>query len=851
MTTEFIITLVLLISALVALDYWLFRIQNQATRPSMVNALTAQWNRFAGWASQRWASLREKQQPPAASQIAPGQNAASQTESTPSQDKPEPAAGEASSLRYEVLASAGRVARVHVDAEIPPNTSLHITISTDQQGQARIDQERVASVHSSRKPSIPNLSATRRALFNVSAEKLAVMLFVLALLTYLLTRLIGLTDFPIYFFGDEAIQASTASDLIQRGMRGPDGTLLPTYFQNGQYFNLSVSVYLQVLPQMLFEKSIFVTRATSVLVTMFAAACVGLIMRNFLGGARHWWLATLLLSIIPAWFLHSRTAFETVLFVSFYAAFLYFYLEYRLRNPKRVHWAVVFAGLAFYSYSPGQLVLAVTGLFLLSSDLKYHWQQRRTLLPAIGLLIIFALPYLRFRLTMDYSPLDHLRSLGSYWIQPIPLTQKVATFLSEYLRGLSPGYWFFDAPDMARHQMRGYGNIPLWFAPFIGAGIFQALLRWKSPAHRLVLLTLLASPSGAALAAIGITRILVLVIPASLLTALGMGWMLNALENLAQRIQKTNFSESGLGNTLTIVLFTLLAGANFAMLADALKNGPTWYTDYGLYGMQYGAKQVYQETVVPALQKDPEARFTVTPSWANGAEHFVGFFVPTELQPRVSIGQIYDYLNPPREFTEKDYFVVTGLEFEKISNDPKFKNITVRSTIPYPNGEIGFYILNIQLQENIQELLAAEDLASRTPVESTVQWMDQTVRVRHSQLSGGRLQDVLDRDPYTLARGERDNPILYEFFFSQPITASQLVLTTGSMRNFDVVVRIYPVGEETPVEYTNKFLNLADDPTITIPFVNGPSQFDHVSISIRDNNQGDSAQVHVREIEFR
>ncbi len=126
--------------------------------------------------------------------------------------------------------------------------------------------------------------------------------------------------------------------------RGPRGIFLPTYFQNGLYFNTSASVYLQVLPYLLFGKSIFVTRATSVLVTLLAAVSGGADSARF--SRRQTLVAgwgSLLLSVVPAWFTHSRTAFETVLFVSFYAAFLYFYLGYRLRNPAQVYWAVLFA----------------------------------------------------------------------------------------------------------------------------------------------------------------------------------------------------------------------------------------------------------------------------------------------------------------------------------------------------------------------------------------------------------------------------------------------------------------------------------------------------------------------------
>ena len=846
MTIEFLFSLILLLLVLVGLDVFIFQIRRGQRRLPL-----------AGWLEGIRTLLANpwRRRPQAEPFVAATGDNQPETETVTS---------EATTLEHEIPTSDGKTARVRIEAEVPADTVLHITITTDREGRARVKQEQLPG---KKRPAIalPRLSLPKlghqslSTLRELTAARLAVGLFIAALAVYLLTRLVGLTDFPIYFFGDEAIQTASASDLAQRGMRGPDGTLLPTYFQNGQYFNLSASVYLQVLPQILFGKSIFVTRAASVLVTMLAATCVGLMLRDFFGGTtpphfggtRRWWLATILLSVVPAWFLHSRTAFETVLFVSFYAAFLYFYLEYRLRNPLRVYWAVIFAGLAFYSYSPGQLVLAVTGVLLFVSDLKYHWQQRAILVKAVGLLALVAIPYIRFRLLADYSPLDHLRSLGSYWIQPTPVTEKLAQFFSEYLRGLSPGYWFFDAPDMARHQMRGYGNIPPWFAPFMLVGIALSLLRWRSPAYRLALLAALAAPSGAALAEIGITRILVFVVPASLLTALGLDWALNGLEKLAARLRHAIFTGPTFGNALSLIVFAFLAAWNVTMLVDALKNGPTWYTDYGLYGMQYGAKQVYQETVVPALQQDPDARFVVTPSWANGAEHFIGFFVPKDLQPRIALGQVYDFLKTGPIFTEKNYFVVTFQEYEKISADPKFKEVIVRSTIPYPDGRDGFYIINIQPSENIDALLADEDFIRRTPVEQTVEWMGQTIRVVHSPLGGGSFSDLIDRDVHTLAKGEQANPIVYEIFFTQPVSASELVVTTGSMRDLDIVVRLYPVGESTPITYSNNFKDLPDDPTFTIPFTQGPNQFERVYLSISDNNQGEFAQVHIREIEFR
>jgi hypothetical protein len=184
------------------------------------------------------------------------------------------------------------------------------------------------------------------------AEPLSLALFGLSLAVYAFTRLYALDQFPIYFFADEAIHPVLASDLARDGMRDAQGRLFPPYFQNGQYWNLSLSVYLHLLPTILFGKVIWVTRATSALVSLSGALAAGLIAKWFLK-ARWWWLVVLLLAVTPAWFLHSRTAFETVLMVSFYTWFLLSYLLYLFRSPNYLFAALVFGAATFYSYSNG------------------------------------------------------------------------------------------------------------------------------------------------------------------------------------------------------------------------------------------------------------------------------------------------------------------------------------------------------------------------------------------------------------------------------------------------------------------------------------------------------------------
>jgi len=108
------------------------------------------------------------------------------------------------------------------------------------------------------------------------------------------------------------------------------------------------------------------------------------------------WVAVLLLSITPAWFLHSRTAFETALATTFFAVFIYFYLMYRNVSPRYLYAAVVAGALCFYSYSPAQMVMAVAAVLLLISDAPYHWKNRLTVLKGLELTLVLALPYARF-----------------------------------------------------------------------------------------------------------------------------------------------------------------------------------------------------------------------------------------------------------------------------------------------------------------------------------------------------------------------------------------------------------------------------------------------------------------------
>ncbi len=658
--------------------------------------------------------------------------------------------------------------------------------------------------------------------------------FGLAVAIYLLIRLIGLSDYPIYFFTDEAVQTVLAADLVRDNFKNHDEEFLPTYFRNGNQYNLSLSVYLQVLPYLFFGKSVFVTRAASVLVTVVAAISVGLILRDFLK-MRYWWAGTLLLSIAPAWFLHSRTAFETALMVSLYAGFIYAYLSYRFRSPRHLYPAILLAALAFYSYSPGQLVIAATALLLFLSDIRYHWENRRTILIGLGLVILLALPYLRFRLTHPEAVSEHLRNLVSYWIQPLPFTEKLGRFWSEYAYGLSPGYWFgVHGRDMVRHQMGELGHLLRPTLPFFALGLVVAIFKFRHSAARAILIALVAAPVGAALVEIGITRTLAFVIPASLLTAIGLSASLKWLERF--RLPR---------KALQVALFLALAAANFGLLRAALVEGPTWSTQYDLGGMQYGARQLFT-AVQDYVEEHPGTEIIVSPTWSNGTDVVARFFLPAGSPVRM--GSIQGHVFELMPLNENMLFVMTPDEYETATQSGKFTDIQIERILPYPDGRPGFYFVRLRYVDDIAEILEAEREARKELVENLVMIDGQTVKARYTGLDMGEIALMFDDDDYSLTRSLEANPAVIELTFPEAREFSGVSLVIGSS-TVEVTVSLYGQPGEDPVVFTGVFTGSVDAPEVHFDFGEAVTA-KMVRIEVLDTNQGDPGHVHIWEIRF-
>lgn len=732
-------------------------------------------------------------------------------------------------------------ANTRVTIALEPGASLNVTVKQMDENGKVVSLERkdfINPIEPSEQFNNVPISATsdQQSINKVDHPKNAawqMWLIVAALAVYLVTRFIGLDAYPIYFFTDEAVQTVLAADLVRDGFHDYKGELLPTYLVNGGQYNLGTSVYLQILPWLMFGKSIWVTRGTSVLMTLLAALGIGLTLKNHFK-TKYAFAGILILAITPAWFLHSRTAFETVIAVSFYAAFLYCYLQYRQGQPKYLYAAVVFGALCFYSYSPAQMVMAVSAVALLLTDIRTHIKNWKTILVGLGIAVLLALPYIRFIVLHPDENMRHLEILDSYWIQSIPLTEKLGIYFKEYLKLINPLYWFMPNDiDLERHVMKDYGHLLRWTLPLYALGFGIALRRIAKPDYRLFLIATFAAPAGAALASAGVTRALFMVIPAVVLTAIG-------LDQLMRWIEKIKVPRP----VLIGVVFIGLSFLSGFMLRDALVNGPRWFSNYSLGGQQYGASQIFTE-IKKILKENPDQKIYLSPSWANGTDVLARYFFDDPLP--FAMGSVDSYLLEKREIAPGQIFILIPEEVERAKASNKLKPFEIIKTTDYPNGEPGFYFVHLEYVENVDTLFAEEEaLRQRLSEAEIVDLQGRSLIVSYPQLDMGEIINLFDGNGDSLVRTFDNNPMRLLISPTGSLQVNQIAIRIGGTAS-TITIQITPEDGSEMVELVREVPESNDVRDILFD-LEKPMDVESISISVLNIHDSDRAHVHVWEV---
>jgi hypothetical protein len=593
--------------------------------------------------------------------------------------------------------------------------------------------------------------------------------FAASMAIYILMRIYRIEDFPIYFFTDEAIHWVQFKALVANHWHA-DGDLrefLPAYFMNGGMYNLSLSVYVQGIAGVIFGPSVETVRVTSALVSATGAVALALTLRRAFR-IREWWVVVPILAVLPCWFLHSRTGFETVLMVSAYSWFIYFYALYRCENPRWVFAAMMAGAAVFYAYSPGQKVMLMTALLLLVSDARYHLANRKWFLAGLVTALVLFVPYARFRWMHPEMLSGHLEILDSYWVKAMPLHEKLLIFFENYLKCLSPVYWFTAGGDWAvRHVVPGNAHLPVWLAPVVMVGLVLCVRAWRQASHRLILIALVAAPLSSALVGPMVTRMLAMVVPVSLCAALG--W-----EYLVHRITDTRW----VGFMRVLVMGGLLLAGGLLVRA-ALRKPANEGTNYGLYGLQWGAQAIFRDMIPRYLKTDGGANIILSSSEFNSPAIFPDFFGWSDPRRITFSGfdQIAAGTTLPRA---KDLVLLSHREFTQLANLAAVKEVIMREAVSLPDGSPGFDLVQIRLDPVFvaaMEKLHGNDVM---PFSDRAVVGGLPISFSMTGVQKGRPGDLVSEDGAELV-SKVGEPINLELFFDSPVRLKALsIYCTGN-----------------------------------------------------------------------
>ena len=676
--------------------------------------------------------------------------------------------------------------------------------------------------------------------FNLSPN----ILFGAAIVIYLLIRLIGLTDYPGYFSFDEADKTVLASDFLRDGFRNYEGELFPAFFPNpGNNYNVgSVAVYIQLLPLLLFGRSDFVIRFTVVLVGLIGAICVSLSLRDIFR-VRYWWAGILLLSVIPAWFHHSRTGYEMPIFASFYSSMLYCYWMYRSNKHNYLYPAVLFSGLAFYSYAPAQAIVPLTVVALLVLDIRYHFRAGRTALAGLLLGIVCVVPYIRFQIAHADNSAAVLSNVGSYWVADLPLKEKITAFLGGYLFHLNPVYWFMPAYDATPtdgllHIMKGYGHLGLWLMPILFWGLWLLVRRLRQPEYRSLLAVLLIAPVAAALVTSpsSITRALVMVIPVALISSIGLG---DLLQKASDRVHLNKYIP------ISFLLFFILLSVNSYMLWDVLQNGISWFDNNQANGVQFGANKVFTE-LKKEWELTPNAPAVMSPNWAMMSDMVARIYLGDHANIRFS--SLYDYSLRIIPFEPDTIFIATPEELDFAKKDPKFSDIEILKTIPYSASKAGFYFIHLKYSQQAESIIAAEKEEYHKLLTGEILLDGEKVQIAYTRNDGTQIEAAFDEDPVSLYKSAEINPVEFDLTYPREHEFHSIFIIYGA-DPIELQITFFSAGGEKVKSYTHQF-NENGDAGNTFTF-DQTIKASKVNISIKALTADENGTVHVWQIKLK
>ncbi|OGN98126.1 MAG: hypothetical protein A2Z71_07395 [Chloroflexi bacterium RBG_13_50_21] len=278
-------------------------------------------------------------------------------------------------------------------------------------------------------------------------------------------------------------------------------------------------------------------------------------------------------------------------------------------------------------------------------------------------------------------------------------------------------------------------------------------------------------------------------------------------------------------------------------MRDALVNGPLWYTNYGMGGMQYGASQLFKAAAEYQISQ-PGLHLIISPNWANGTDVLARYF--STVNDQFELGSIEGYMFEHKPLGENIGFVMIPDEYKKTIASGKFTDVHIEQTLPYPNGRIGFYFVQLHYVENIDEILIAEQDTRSILQQATVTINAEPVQVGYSMLDMGTIDQIFDGDKQSVVRTLEANPFIIELTFPESQAFSGYTMFLGSA-DIQVTTLLYPTQDSQPITTVASFSGSPSTPELEVNFGQSVTA-EVVRFEILAPYAGVPSNVHVWEI---
>ena len=361
------------------------------------------------------------------------------------------------------------------------------------------------------------------------------LILVLILVLSFVLRFYNLSENPPGLYIDEVAIGNNAYEILTKG-KDEYGEKLPLFFKSFGDYKMPVYIYSVSGAMAIFGKNELAVRFPSAFFGVLTVLVLYFFVRKLLELEKDYspsrreklsLLSAFILAVSPWHIQFSRGGFETnlALFIFLFALLLFAVYIEKKKLLILIISSVMFA-LSIYTYHSYRVISPIIFFALFSFIFYTKPKLRRDIFYAITTFILLCLPVFifsfsdqgsaRFSATSVFSELGGLSLTEKLYMYPLAVVKNYLSYFSFF--------FLFDVGDrIGRHQIPEFGPVFKWQLPFLIAGVYSLIkMRSKYIAPVLFLLLVIAPiPASLAVPSPHTLRSLLMVIPLTVLIALG------------------------------------------------------------------------------------------------------------------------------------------------------------------------------------------------------------------------------------------------------------------------------------------------------------------------------------------